>query len=1273
MSYLLPSLIIVYAVLAALVYDRRPEAISNRILSYYLGTISIATIGLLVIKIAAAPAEAAFGVRVALALLATANAITLPYTVVSLHFERLHQKFNLRIPVYSLSILIACAVYLVGLNQPALLVEPAAVGYGIVHLDRENATLALMVLLSLAGGTLTVAMAVAGAVRGHLVPRRLGWLYPASIVLGGAAGYTLFVSLGDEQTGHPVGLAVAYIPLIALFLFQIVRFRRSYSLPRILDSLTDGKADGTLVLDAKGAVVWASEGVHRLLGVPVPGTVNISHVKEWLGASPLWPCIETLLASGETCTSVENTALINGDERVIRVTYVRLDAAPDYPDLRVFMFYDGTTAAIRRALTELHTEKRRLRRHSDILYEVTRIVNSDLDLDRTLTAILARLQHVIDYDRAAVILIDSDGQPQVRAHTGFSEAIDWQCEAHRIAKSALLREILTTKQALLLSDAQDDARGEASPTTHETRAFIGAPLIVRDQVIGILSLDSAVPRTYDTGALETVQAFAEPVAALIHNRRLLDRATARSRDLETLNAIAAATAESLDLGQLLRAALHHITGALDLPGAMIHLNDRAGETLVLAAQHNIAPEVIDRIARVKWELIPYRETLKTQQLLVLPPTEDRPQTWVGVLLVVSGETLGALSVTAPPNETFSSERLSLLTGMANQVALAIANAMRYQIALERERVSERLALLGLALGKAMDEAELLRLVCRESKAIFNVDGAVIWFIDDDALAAVASCGAEVAVEQGMRIPLDWKTAPEAKAIAERRPIYENRVAQRLPAKLLDWRNILGVQSQISAPLRRETDQIGAITLFSAGDPGRFGPTDLEMVNLLTVQVSLALQNTRQTAEISRRLRYERLVNEVGRRVTAILQSAELIRSVCRQIYSAFGYDIIALFLVEDAQIIPRAIFLDGAETDISALDFELLPVWAVKQAVAQRDMVRTSAALRIQTDRFDKSGRTDLALPMVLGSQVTGALAVARYQDSAINENEQEVLQILTAQLAIALSNARLFEEARQYRAELECRVCERTAEIAAQRDQTQAILCSVADAVIVADLNGAITLTNPPAANLLADRQAAVDFEQWLAAIAGEAAKTELKLKGRIYQPTVSPVVQDGVHTGTVIVLHDITRHHELDQLKSKFVAAVSHELRTPLTNIRLYISLLKQGRPERHEHYLSVVDREAMRLDGLVRDLLDLSRLEGQRFPTQREELDIDKVIRVVLDNLGAQAEARELFLSYESTGAPPSVYANRNQLMQLFTNLIANAIAYTDPGGQVWVRVR
>ncbi len=147
--------------------------------------------------------------------------------------------------------------------------------------------------------------------------------------------------------------------------------------------------------------------------------------------------------------------------------------------------------------------------------------------------------------------------------------------------------------------------------------------------------------------------------------------------------------------------------------------------------------------------------------------------------------------------------------------------------------------------------------------------------------------------------------------------------------------------------------------------------------------------------------------------------------------------------------------------------------------------------------------------------------------------------------------------------------------------------------------------------------------------------------------------------------------RLQELDKLKSKFVSDVSHELRTPVTNVGLYLQLMEL-KPEKSEHYLKVLREQASRLEMLVTEVLDISRLDNTQ-ELAMEPVNLDEVLAAVVAAQEPHAEASGLTLTFQPLlqgghHAPHEaqwVLGDRAKLIQVVTNLVANAVNYTRAG--------
>jgi PAS domain S-box-containing protein len=150
-------------------------------------------------------------------------------------------------------------------------------------------------------------------------------------------------------------------------------------------------------------------------------------------------------------------------------------------------------------------------------------------------------------------------------------------------------------------------------------------------------------------------------------------------------------------------------------------------------------------------------------------------------------------------------------------------------------------------------------------------------------------------------------------------------------------------------------------------------------------------------------------------------------------------------------------------------------------------------------------------------------------------------------------------------------------------------------------------------------------------------------------------------------------TQLQELDQLKSRFVSNVSHELRTPLAVIKLYATLARKGRPEKQSHYLQTIEQETHRLETMVENILDLTRMDRHALRISPEWLAAEEIIAQVIQVYEETAQNRGIELKNRVRDRLPPLWADKNHLIQMLTNLVDNALKYTPRGGQVWVAAR
>jgi two-component system phosphate regulon sensor histidine kinase PhoR len=193
-----------------------------------------------------------------------------------------------------------------------------------------------------------------------------------------------------------------------------------------------------------------------------------------------------------------------------------------------------------------------------------------------------------------------------------------------------------------------------------------------------------------------------------------------------------------------------------------------------------------------------------------------------------------------------------------------------------------------------------------------------------------------------------------------------------------------------------------------------------------------------------------------------------------------------------------------------------------------------------------------------------------------------------------------------------------------------------------------------------------------------GDEAEVNLQLPGpppRAFGVRVVPC-RWHAQQAVLISLRELTEQMAIERMRADFVANASHELRTPLTVLRGFIETLEgpaKDDPDARARFLKTMGAEAQRMSRLVDDLLSLSRIEQNEHVQPSDQVRFRDVVGAVIDSLRPYAEDRHVALELDLEDGLPPVIGDRDQLTQLFTNLIDNAVKYGGEGGKVRVQAQ
>ncbi|WNQ09322.1 ATP-binding protein [Paenibacillus aurantius] len=264
------------------------------------------------------------------------------------------------------------------------------------------------------------------------------------------------------------------------------------------------------------------------------------------------------------------------------------------------------------------------------------------------------------------------------------------------------------------------------------------------------------------------------------------------------------------------------------------------------------------------------------------------------------------------------------------------------------------------------------------------------------------------------------------------------------------------------------------------------------------------------------------------------------------------------------------------------------------------------------------------------------------------------------------------------------------------EKDNLSSVLRSMADAVISFDVEGKVIFTNPEGEKLLEDWAAIawedpeegeerarraplipMPLQQLFEQVVSDTREitSKIHVQSSVWSIIIAPLYSKDVIRGAVAVLRDVTEENRLEKLRKDFVANVSHELRTPLSMLQGYSEALIDdiaASPEERKELAQVIHDESLRMGRLVKDLLDLARMEAGHMELNFREVDLDPLLKRVHRKFYAYGKERGI--RFELDMRTPGLHLHRadeDRLEQVMTNLLDNAVRHSPPDTAIIIR--
>jgi two-component system sensor histidine kinase UhpB len=616
---------------------------------------------------------------------------------------------------------------------------------------------------------------------------------------------------------------------------------------------------------------------------------------------------------------------------------------------------------------------------------------------------------------------------------------------------------------------------------HGYRSQMSAPLIGEDGPLGAISAYSSRREAFSREDGELLGALASQAAIVLGNARLYEELERRVEAQRSLGEIAARITAIRDPGDVLQRTLDEAVRLLDADGGRIELVSEAG-SLHWAFGHSAIDLPVERSADddpqsdgegVAGRAVTERRVVRTGDYLTDESFRhaEAPDRYIrqhGIRSVMSapliGEqgAIGSITVHSQARDAFDPADAELLEVLASQAAIAVNNARLYEQLRDRVDAQRTLAAITAEIAALHDPATVLQRTAEEALRLLRADSAIINPLEEDE--TLLGWPIAYAPPDGVAddVPVRIGAGISGRAMAEQRVMrtgdYLNDPSFEHDEELDRYIRRRGMRSVMTAPLVSSAGNLGGLTVQSARLDA-FDEGDAELLRLLADQAAIAITNARlyddlgsESAALARQTDSQRRLLQINQQLLSTLEPASVLELVADGMKSVVWYDNLAVYRVDDAEesLVPVLARDENAE---AVLQFPVpkgrgLTWWTIEH----REPVLLNEALGderlIQIPNTPVEEEAIIVVPLVSGDEVIGAMNISRRggAEVAFSDIEFEMVQLFAGQAAVAIANARLYEQLRN-RVDAQRALAEIAAQIAALHDPQTVLDRAVADA----------------------------------------------------------------------------------------------------------------------------------------------------------------------------------------------------------------------------------
>lgn len=668
--------------------------------------------------------------------------------------------------------------------------------------------------------------------------------------------------------------------------------------------------------------------------------------------------------------------------------------------------------------------ERSQRQAAETLRQAAAAVSSSLEPRRVVDSILVSLKKVVPFDSASVMLLEGE-MTHIMAFQGFDQP-EKVTGAAFSTKNGLLEEILKTRKVLILPDASQEARFEAWGGVDYVRGWMGVPLIVRDEVIGFITLDNRQPSAYNEESAALAQTFAHQAAVAIENARLYEQAVQASDRRAILHQASQEIARASQDPERIYEAVHHAASQV-MPSetfviSLLNETDQEAVGVYLLDQGKRWPELRMPIGQgLSGSVIANGQPVLVNHFPSEPGVEgvnfgegQDVNSILAVPMRLGQKVIGMLSAQSYIPNAYTEDDQVLLEMLAAHAAVAIDNSRLYTETQRRLKELEVINQISTTLRVAQTVGEMLPLLLNETLQVLESGSGSIWLFDrTSGLLKQASTRGwfnELSEEplkpgEGIAGTVFKTNQPIISKEFAADPRSRESLRDKLPA---GW-------GGVCVPIRTMQETIGVLFV-SVALPRQIQRDDVHLLSTISEIAGNAIRRADLHEQTERQVQRLASLRAIDTAISTILDLRVTLGVLLDHISSQLKVDAVdVLLLNQNTQTLEHAASL-GFRTDAIKHTHLYISESLAGDAIRRREVVYIPRLaendLFVRRPQMTSEGFVSyFGVPLIAKGQVKGILEIFHRSLLEPDAEWRSFLETLAGETAIALDNATLFED----------------------------------------------------------------------------------------------------------------------------------------------------------------------------------------------------------------------------------------------------------------------